>query len=87
MIKQKYPELELFDIDLYLMHGYNVPDPANRFQLIKNLKVGGSEIAVDQLKENEDHVKEKSTENANHVPPVNDESPQKNDNVINVSSD
>ena len=47
MIKQKYPELELFDIDLYLMHGYNVPDPANRFQLIKNLKVGGSEIAVD----------------------------------------
>ena len=47
MIKQKYPELDLSNIDLSFMHGYNVSDPVNKFELIENLNVGGSEIVVD----------------------------------------
>ena len=87
MIKQKYPELDLFDIVISFMHGYNVPDLADKSELIKNLNVEGSEIVVDQLEENGASIEEKSIENANLAHLINDESFQENDNVINVLSD
>ena len=46
MIKQKYHELNLSDIDLTFMHGHNVPDPTDRSEPIGDLNVGGSLLEI-----------------------------------------
>ena len=55
MIKQKYPKLDLFDINLTLMHGYDIPDPTDRSELIRDLNIerSSSKIAADQPRESE----------------------------------
>ena len=87
MIKQKYHELDLSDINLTLMHGYDVSNPTNGSEPIGDLNVGRSllEIAANQPVKCEIQV-----ENGNVDPnsPINNVSPQKNiENVINVASD
>ena len=65
MIKQKYLELDLSDIYLALMHGYDIPDHVDGSELIEDLNVGrlSSEIVVDQLGESEIRVEERNVEN------------------------
>ena len=59
MIKRKYPELDLSNIDLTFMHGYDIPDPVDGSKPIGDLNVGrlSSEIATDQPRESEIQVK------------------------------
>ena len=55
MIKRKYLKLDLSDIYLTLMHGYDIPDPVDGSKLIEDLNVGrlSSKIVVDQPGESE----------------------------------
>ena len=46
MIKQKYPELDLFDINLTLMHGYDIPYLANALEPIGDLNVERSSLKI-----------------------------------------
>ena len=46
MIKKKYLELDLSNIDLSLMHGYNVLDLADKSELIENLNVRGQRLQL-----------------------------------------
>ena len=72
MIKQKYFELDLSNIDLTLMHGHNVPNLVDGSELIGDLNIGGfsSDMAAGQQR-----VKEGNAEDINHFSP--DVSPQK----------
>ena len=40
MIRRKYSNLDLFDVDLTLMEGYNIPDPMEGSELIRDLNIG-----------------------------------------------
>ena len=55
MIKQKYPKLDLFDINLTLMHGYDIPDPTDGSEPIEDLNIRrlSLEIVADQPRESE----------------------------------
>ena len=39
MIKRKYPKLNLSDIDLTLMHGYDILDPTDGSEPIGDLNI------------------------------------------------
>ena len=91
MIKKKYPDLDLSDVDLTQMEGYNISDLANGSELIGDLNVGGAtQGATDQTIEEE--IRVEGTENidayphplgtkSNVNPLVNEEDP------VNVPSD
>ena len=49
MIRRKYPDLDLSDIDFTQMKGYNVPDLTDGSELIEDLNVeGATQVVVDQ---------------------------------------
>ena len=47
MIRKKYPELDLFDMDLTLMEGYDKPNPVNRLDPKKGQ--GAQEIILKEI--------------------------------------
>ena len=77
MIKRKYPELDLFDIDLTLMHGYDIPDPTDGSEPIEDLNIRrlSLEIVADQPRESEIWAKEGNVENVDTFSLVNNVSP------------
>ena len=55
MIRKKYPDLDLSDVDLTQMEGYNILDPVDGSESIGDLNVGGatSNVTADQTSERE----------------------------------